>query len=277
MRDEFLRPLRTAGPEEVLHARAIARRGGARLHGALRSGGGRHHRAGRHRDVERVQRVPDRAAAAPPLRRKVEYATGVVVDRGRLFVTTARRPMRARRSRSLASAAPICRRRQGDGPRAVARATARAICGRSVSATARPPAPKQRWSASPIRRRKPAATRCEGVRRDGVVAGSNGDRAVEPAPALGFAGAAVIDAMGNSPALSICGRSWRARSASPRRRCSFRRTIRRCDRERSMRRRTAPATTQESVGADLRAEVVACQPGRRAESTGPQEHRAVDG
>ena len=60
LRAGLLRHLGPAEPEEVLRARAGARRRGARLHGALRSGDGRHHGAGGGRDVERLYGVSRR-------------------------------------------------------------------------------------------------------------------------------------------------------------------------------------------------------------------------
>ena len=76
---QFLRHLRPAEPEEVLCARASARRGGARHHRPVRPGDGRHHGAGRGRDVERVPGVSRRrrrGAAATPQGRVCERRRG---------------------------------------------------------------------------------------------------------------------------------------------------------------------------------------------------------
>ena len=78
LRGEFLRHLRPAEPEEVLRARAGERRRGARRHGPVRPGDGRHHGAGRGRDVERLpgRFPPPRAAAAAPQGRVCQRRRG---------------------------------------------------------------------------------------------------------------------------------------------------------------------------------------------------------
>ena len=73
-----------AGPEEVLRARRVQGRRGARHDVALRPGDRNHHGSGRSRDVQRLHPVPRRTGAVaqigPPPKRKVEYGTGIVVS-----------------------------------------------------------------------------------------------------------------------------------------------------------------------------------------------------
>ncbi len=60
----LLRAVGPAGPEEVLSARHLQGRRGPHPHHPVRPGGRKHGRAGRDRDVERVQCVSDRRAGA---------------------------------------------------------------------------------------------------------------------------------------------------------------------------------------------------------------------
>ena len=103
----FLRDLRAAGPEEVLRARAAARRRGARHHHPLRPGDGRHHGAGGGRDVERLCAVPERRAR--PRRRRAARSNTAPASWSAPAISspTARRSRAATSSRSPASATPI--------------------------------------------------------------------------------------------------------------------------------------------------------------------------
>ena len=65
----LFRAVGPAGPEEVLYARHFQRRRGPHPHHPLRPGGGKHRRADRDRDVERIQRR-FRAERRPRVRRR---------------------------------------------------------------------------------------------------------------------------------------------------------------------------------------------------------------
>ena len=68
--------------EEILCARDVQRRRGPHPHHPVRPGHREHRRAGRDRDVERVQPISRRArqSPGPPPRKTVEYGTGIVVS-----------------------------------------------------------------------------------------------------------------------------------------------------------------------------------------------------
>ena len=102
----FLRHLRPAGPEEILRARAAARRRGARHHHPLRSGDGRHHGAGGGRDVERLCGVSGRRGAR---RRRAARSSTRAASWSAPATSSpaARRSTAAMSSPSRASAAPI--------------------------------------------------------------------------------------------------------------------------------------------------------------------------
>ena len=136
------------------------------------------------------QGFPDPNAAPPPgLRRSVEYGTAIVVcSQGHLItpaqVAAAARPSPLRAS-AMPSASPRTRRTMS---RCCAFMARKIFCRRRSAATA-PPATISPSSASPTRWPKPAAARY-------ARAGAPSAQGLDPAPKLGFSGAAAVDAQG---------------------------------------------------------------------------------
>ena len=193
--DDFFIAVGHAGAEEVLRARRDQGRRGARHDGALRPGHRRHHGSGGGRDVERLRAVSGQlvaGAGGPPPRRKVEYGTGIVGERSRPHPHRPPADRRAAMSSWCAATAMPTRVAEDEPPtRAAARLRRAALCCPRRSSDgargARPHAGRHRRSAE----RRAAARGLDRNRASSMATG-----VLEPAPPLGFSGAAALDAQG---------------------------------------------------------------------------------
>ena len=179
LRPDFFVDLGPAEPEEVLRAGAAARRRGARLHGDVRPGDGRHHGAGGGRDVERLCGVSGRARRrrraarwnTPAASRSVPATSWPAAKRSRVHVVTvagiggADRVAEDKDKRACAAARPW------RAAQAVALAARKSKRRRDAG---------RRCGSAGARRRQ-----C-GERREGAC---DRDARLDPAPAVGFDGA----------------------------------------------------------------------------------------
>ena len=139
---------------------------------------------------------------APPPRRKVEYASG----RGGRAGPHRHQPRRARwllRRDRRGDRRRGSRRRGQDERASCCSACMAPTSSRLHSRARRQGRRRQRCSASPIRRRKAAAGRSSVAR-----ARVSDALAIEPAPALGFDGAAVLDAQGRLAGIASLKLPW---------------------------------------------------------------------
>ena len=153
-----------------------------------------HHGSGRGRDVERVHAVPRRRRRRAD--RPGAQAQGRIRHRHRRQRRRPHphrppgRPTAATSSSSPATATPTGWRRTRPPISRSCASTARPIsCPRSLPATRRR-VPTSRWSASPTRKARAAAARSRRSPR------SSRATRLEPAPQLGFSGAAALDGQG---------------------------------------------------------------------------------
>ena len=186
----LLRAVRPAGPEEILPARHLQGRRSPHHDHPLRSGDREHRRAGRDRDVERVQCVSDRGAsgrAAAAQDRRIRHRH----RRQRRRRDRHRPPGHRRLPRDHDRGYRQCRSsRRGQGARS--RAAAHLWRARPEAAQSRQAARRRQRSTSPalpIRRTRAAAAGASAAsRRRWPSSTAASDVALSPAPAVGFSG-----------------------------------------------------------------------------------------
>ena len=145
---------------------------------------------------------PSGRAVAPPPRRKVEYASGVAVGAGQ--IVTSREALEGCYVVTVARHRRRGSRRRGQGERA--RAAARARRGPEAGRRSRAAAPKGAdvtllGVADPQAQGGGSAVSTAKARVSDALA-------LEPAPALGFDGAAALDAQGRLAGIAALKRPW---------------------------------------------------------------------